>query len=112
MQPEVKKFLSDALDSALEIEKYSRGKTLPDMDSDSMLRAAIYHQFVIIGEALSQMRRIDEATFERISEVHRIVGFRNQIIHGYQIIKNNVTWQIIQDKLPVLRRELEQLLAE
>jgi uncharacterized protein with HEPN domain len=112
MRPEVKKFLSDALECAVEIEGFSRGKTLADMDHDSMLRAAIYHKFVIIGEALTQMRRIDEATFERISEVHRIVGFRNQIIHGYQIIRNNVTWQIIQDKLPILRRELEELLAE
>ena len=112
MRPEVNKFLADALDSALESERYSQGKTLADLDSGSMLRSAIYHPFVIIGEALTQMRRIDEATFERISEVHRIAGFRNQIIHGYQVIRNNVTWQIIQDKLPLLRRELEPLLAE
>jgi uncharacterized protein with HEPN domain len=112
MQPEVKKFLSDALECTQAIEEFARGKLLADMDQDSLLRSAIYYQFLIIGEALTQMRRIDEATFERISEVHRIVGFRNQIIHGYQVIRNNVTWQIIQDKLPIPRRELEQLLAE
>jgi uncharacterized protein with HEPN domain len=112
MQPEVKKFLSDALEGAQAIEEFARGKRLTDMEKDNLLRSAIYYRFVIIGEALTQMRRIDEETFERISEVHRIVGFRNQIIHGYQVMRNNVTWRIIQDKLPIPRTQLEQLLAE
>ena len=71
----------------------------------------MYYQFVIIGEALSQLRKIDEPTFNRISEAPRIIGFRNQIIHGYQVIRDAVTWQIIQDKLPILCAELATLLA-
>lgn len=112
MQPEVKKFLADALECAKFIEEFARGKTFADMGKNELLRSAIYYKFTIIGEALTQMRRLDETTFERISEVHRIVGFRNQIIHGYPVMRDNITWQIIQDKLPILRRELEQLLAE
>src|SRR5881394_4325738 len=103
MPPEVKKFLADALQSAVFIEDFARGKSLADLGTDELLRSAIYYKFVIIGEALTQMRRLDEATFERISEVHRIVGFRNQIIHGYPGIRDTITWQIIQDKLPILR---------
>ena len=112
MRPEVKKFLADALDCAKSIETFARGRTFADLEQDNLLRSAIYYKFVIIGEALTQMRRIDEATFERITEVYRIVGFRNQIVHGYEKIQDNMTWQIIQDKLPVLRRELEAMLAE
>jgi uncharacterized protein with HEPN domain len=77
-----------------------------------LLRAGIYYEFVVVGEALSQLRELDEATAERISEHWRIVGFRNQIIHGYAKIDDEITWRIIRDKLPVLRRELEELLAE
>ena len=71
----------------------------------------MYYQFTIIGEALTQMRRIDGAVFDGITESSRIVGFRNQIVHGYQKLQDNVTWQIIQDKLPLLEQEIRALLG-
>jgi len=112
MQLEVKKYLLDALDCAKAIEAFVEGKTFYDLRNDNLLRSAVYFQFTIIGEALTQMRGYDEATFDRITDSPRIVGFRNQIIHGYQGIRDTVTWQIIQKNLPILRIELEQLLAE
>src|SRR5947209_3757484 len=111
MPPEVKKFLADALECAGAIEQFTARKRLEDLRMISCF-VAVYYQFTIIGEALTQMRRIDDATFDRITESRRIVGFRNQVVHGYHVMKDSATWQIIQDKLPILRRELEQLLAE
>ena len=32
-------------------------------------------------------------------------------IHGYSHISHEKTWDIVQNNLPVLRKELEQLLA-
>lgn len=65
-----------------------------------------------MGEALSQLRNFDRQTYDRISESTRIVGFRNQVVHGYSIVRDDVTWQIIQEKVPILHRELVALLAE
>lgn len=112
MQPEAKKLLADALEAVVTVLEFSRGRSFEDMSHDKLLRSGIYWQFAVIGEALAQLRRFDEPAFYRISESPRIVAFRNQILHGYQIIQDSVTWQVIQDKLPILRRELEQLLAE
>lgn len=112
MRPEVRKFLADMLEAVTCIEKFTKGRNFGDMSKDDLLRSGIYWQFTVIGEALSQMRRLDEKPYDRISESWRIVGFRNQIVHGYQVIHDDVTWQIIQDKLPILRRELAQLLSE
>jgi uncharacterized protein with HEPN domain len=112
MQLESKKFLADMLEAVTCVRTFAHGRALSDLTQDKMLRSATYWQFTIIGEALSQLRKEDEATFDRITESWRIVGFRNQIIHGYQVIEDNVTWQIIQDKLPILQRELEQLPKE
>ena len=42
----------------------------------------------------------------------KIIGLRNQLIHGYGAIDDHITWNIIAQKLPVLHRELDQLLAE
>jgi uncharacterized protein with HEPN domain len=48
-----------------------------------MLRSAVERQFEIIGEALSQLAKIDPAVAARIPDLRRIVGFRNVLIHGY-----------------------------
>jgi uncharacterized protein with HEPN domain len=83
MQPEVKKYLSDMAAAAAAIDVFCLDRAPSDLSSDNLFRSAVYYQFVIIGEALSQLRRLDEPTFDRISEASRIVGFRNQVIHGY-----------------------------
>lgn len=66
--------------------------------------------FVIIGEALSQLNKLDSATAELITESRRIIAFRNQLIHGYGFIKNEITWDIVQEKLPVLLADVTNLL--
>jgi len=112
MQPEAKKLIADALEAATSIQQFVEGRSFDEIGRDKVLRSAIYWQFAIAGEAIAQLRRLDEGAFDRITESARIVAFRNQILHGYQRIQDTVTWQIIEDKLPVLRIELEQLLAE
>src|SRR5436190_7534593 len=42
--------------------------------------------------------------------IEKISGFRNALIHGYDVIDNEITWDIVQEKLPVLRKELEELM--
>ena len=111
MSPEVRKFLGDMADAADSIRRFADGRQLADLAADDLLRSGIYWKFVVIGEALAQIKRIDEPTFNQISESWRIVGFRNQIIHGYSVIRDTVTWQIIQDKLPILQKEVAELLA-
>jgi uncharacterized protein with HEPN domain len=100
------------LAAADSIAEFAAGKTVADLATSKLLRAGIYYEFVIVGEALSRLRQLDEATAEKITEHWRIIGFRNQIIHGYAKIDDEITWRIIETKLPVLRRELRQLLAE
>ncbi len=46
------------------------------------------------------------------SEHRRIIAFRNILIHGYADVDDRLVWDVVQGKLPVLRRELEALLTE
>ena len=112
MLPEHKKFLFDMQRSATLITQFIAGKNFSDFEQDQMFRSAAYYQFTIIGEALSQLRAINPDIAQRISEAHRIIGFRNQVIHGYGKIGDEITWRIIQTKLPILINELAALLAE
>ena len=112
MPPEHKKFLFDMQRSAILITQFIAGKSVSDFKQDQLLRSAVYYQFTIIGEALSQLRAIDSGIEQRISETPRIIGFRNQVIHGYGKIGDEITWRIIQTKLPILINELTALLAQ
>ncbi|MDP9472057.1 MAG: DUF86 domain-containing protein [Chloroflexota bacterium] len=40
------------------------------------------------------------------------MAFRNVLIHGYDVIDYPTVWLAVQDSLPVLRAEVEQLLRE
>ena len=110
MRLESRTLLADALEAAKAIEEFTRGRQFEDLGRDKLFRSGIYWQFAVLGEALSRLQKLDQPTFDLITESWRIVGFRNQILHGYDVIEDNITWQIIEDKLPLLKVELEHLL--
>ncbi|MGH9354715.1 MAG: HepT-like ribonuclease domain-containing protein [Terriglobia bacterium] len=112
MRLEAKKYLYDIQQAAGLIEAFVNDKAFKDYQSDSMLRSAVERQFEVIGEALAQLARLDENLVGRISEQRRIVAFRNILIHGYADVDDRVVWDIVESKLPILRREVEKLLAE
>jgi uncharacterized protein with HEPN domain len=107
MQPESQKLPLDMLDAGIAIVAFVRGKNLSDFKSDSLLRSGVYFNFIVIGEAISQLKKFDEPTASLIGEHGKIVAFRNQIVHGYARLDDEVTWRIIEKDLPILLSELD-----
>jgi uncharacterized protein with HEPN domain len=111
MPPESAKYLRDMLDAARAIEQHSHNRTKEEFLQNRLLRDAVNWNFCVVGEALSQLKRIDQPLVERITDHWKIIGLRNQLVHGYGVINNQITWDIVQSKLPILIQELERLLA-
>ncbi len=112
MQLEAKKYLYDVQQATRRLTEFTAGKDFNDYQQDPMLRAAVERQFEIIGEALGQLAKLDRTIAARISEHSRIIAFRNILIHGYADIDDQLVWDIVQTKVPVLNREVEALLKE
>jgi len=112
MEVEVKKYLYDIQQAAQRVTKFTAGKTFDDYEQDAMLRAAVERQFEIIGEALAQLAKLDQTIAAQISEHSRVIAFRNLLIHGYADVDDQLVWDIVQTKLPVLSSEVEALLKE
>jgi len=112
MPPSAKSLFYDMQHAAQGIAAFVDGKTLDDLKDDRLLRSAVERQFEIIGEAMTRLRKLEPAMASRISECQGIVNFRNVLIHGYDAIDTTITWRIIKDKLPILLRELEDVLKE
>jgi uncharacterized protein with HEPN domain len=110
MQPESRKLLLDMLEAGNAVIGFVRGKSVSDFKQEALLRSGIYFNFIVIGEALSQLKKFDEPTARQIGEHTKIVGFRNQIVHGYSRLDDEVTWRIIEKDLPALLTEIEILM--
>lgn len=112
MRLESKKYLFDIQKAAALLADFIQGKSFKDYSGDALLRAAVEREFEIIGEALSQLAKLDEAVAMRISEYKRIISFRNLLIHGYADVDDQLVWSIAEGKLPTLKAEVDVLLQE
>ena len=110
MQHETRKYLADAAAAADLIAQFIAGTTYEAYAENALLRSAVERQFMIVGEALSQMAKADAETAAKIPDLPRIVAFRNFIVHGYATVDDKVVWGIIEGRLTPLRELLKVLL--
>ncbi len=112
MQRDAKAYLWDIANAASSIEAFTGEKDLEAYQNDDMLRAAVERKFGIIGEALSQLFRDFPQFRSQISLPGEIIAFRNQIVHGYATVRDDIVWEIVQAYLPQLHQEVAALLGE
>lgn len=111
MRPECRKHLEDVRQGLDLIGQFTQGHGFDDYANDALLRSAVERQFEIIGEALNRVARLDPAVVARITDYRKIIAFRNILIHGYDAIDHQIVWDAVVHKVPILRREIADLLA-
>jgi uncharacterized protein with HEPN domain len=111
MRLEVKKYLYDIQHAGELVLRFTTGKEFPDYQREPMLRLAVERALTIIGEALSQLARLDPALASGFSDHQRIIAFRNILIHAYAEVDDRIVWDVIQIKVPGLLEQASNLLA-
>ncbi len=112
MPPDPRMYLWHARRAAARAREYVDGRSWRDYEADSMLRSAVERQFEIVGEALNQLRRVDEDLAAGISDLPRIVAFRNVLIHGYASIDDQLVWEAATERTPRLIEVIDGLLGD
>jgi uncharacterized protein with HEPN domain len=104
-----KQNLLDILDAIERIEAYSVS-SYDDFLSDPKTQDAILYNLVIIGEAANQ---ITDAFQEKHSTVpwSSMIGTRNIIVHGYDQVKLQIVWEILQRDMEPLKLEITKVLG-
>ena len=112
MDNNLKTWLYDILSSINEIESYyiDTPKIFEIYQNDLKTKRAIERNIEIIGEAMNRILKLDDEIV--ISNSRKIVDVRNRIIHGYDSVSDDVIWGIVIRNLPVLQKEVEELLRE
>lgn len=110
MDNEIKTWLFDILQAILDIESFFEedSKQFEKYISDLKTKRAVERELEIIGEAFNRILKKDNSfIFENI---HKIIGTRNRIIHGYDSISDDFIWSIVINHLPLLKKEVEEKL--
>ena len=100
MRRDPRAYLWDVREAADAIASFVQSRSFDDYAGDLMLRSAVERQLAIIGEALSQLAKVDQSLAARVPELRRVIAFRNVLIHGYDQIDNAGVWRIVEADLP------------
>lgn len=111
MEPEIKTWLSDIRQAILEINEFLPEKhDFYEFQKDIKTKRATERNLEIIGEAVNRILKV-RPDFP-IKNAARIVGTRNRIIHGYDRVSDDILWAIVIREIPVLEKEIDQLLRQ
>jgi len=110
MNDETRKNLVDILQTSEEIQNFTVAMDFQVYQDSPVTQRAVERDFEIIGEALSRIKRTEPAVLDRISEHHRIIGFRNILIHGYDMVDEGIVWNAVKNHLPLLIQEIQRIL--
>lgn len=112
MQPEERDaaYLWDMLEATRDVLEFTRGVSLDEYNSNKMLQRAVERGFQILGEAA---RRVTESFKGDHPEIpwRSIVGHRNVIVHDYADLSPKRIWEVIEEDLPDLVKNLERLIS-
>src|SRR5690242_1402288 len=86
MPRDARSYLWRALHAADLAKRFVDGRGFAEYPADDLVRFVVERQFEIIGEALTQLSRVDPGRAALIADLPRLVAFRNILIHGYAIV--------------------------
>ncbi len=100
--------LQDMLEAIVTIQSYSLS-TYDLFLQDEKTQDAVMYNLIILGEAAN---RIPVEFQESHPEIpwSSIVGTRNVVVHGYDQVKLQIVWDIINKNLEKLKVQIKELL--
>lgn len=102
-------FFEHILDSIAAIEQFSKNITKNELESNRLKRSAIIKEIEIIGEAVKNISQSLKNKHKEI-EWKDIAGTRDKMIHHYFGIDINIVWDIVKKDLPILKKQIQQIL--
>lgn len=111
MNDQARKYLFDIQTAIGHIHDFvSNVETFEKYAADLKTQSAVERQLAIIGEAIVQYRKLENAA--PLSHSHQIAGLRNRLIHAYDTADPTIIWAILQNHLSPLLVEVENLLEK
>ena len=98
-------YLEDIRQAIGKIQSYTVGLTRDAFDQDDRTVDAVIRNLQIIGEAAKAIPDSIRAGYPNV-EWKKIAGLRDILAHQYFEVDLDIIWDVLQNKLPELDREL------
>jgi uncharacterized protein with HEPN domain len=109
MPKDYKTYLEDIEECIKKIMKYTTGLSSVDFCNDDKTIDAVIRNLEVIGEAARRLPEEIRIKFPKV-EWHKIISLRNILIHEYSGIDLETIWDIIENNLSLLERQVEEIL--
>lgn len=104
------KLIADLVITCEDIGDFCNGQTYETFKADRLLQAGVERKIEILGEALNRLNQTDQEWLEHtIPEFRRIIGLRNIIAHGYDVVDYDILWDVATNYAQPLMERLNRL---
>lgn len=111
MPRDSKVYLEDILEATRKIMLYTSSLSKAEFLEDEKTIDAVVRNLEVIGEAVKQLPEDLRAQYSAV-EWKKIAGLRDILIHEYFGLDTEIVWDIVQNKVPALDREVRAMLHE
>jgi uncharacterized protein with HEPN domain len=101
--------LEDILEAASEILRDTENITFEEFEANHQILTASLYNFIIIGEAVKNLPETLRQKYVQV-EWKGVVAFRDILAHQYFRINPEIIWDTIQNKLPTLKQQIEEMI--
>ncbi|OGN32952.1 MAG: hypothetical protein A3I39_03160 [Candidatus Yanofskybacteria bacterium RIFCSPLOWO2_02_FULL_47_9b] len=102
-------FLNHITESIEAIERYAKGQTLETFLTSLKEQDAMVRRIEIIGEAVKNLPKNFKIKHPKIPW-KKIAGMRDILIHEYFLVDLRAVWDTSKDDLPILKKQIKDLL--
>ena len=106
-----KEFLLDILEACNRIIDFTKDMSYNEFVEDTKTQDAVLRNIEIIGEAV---KNVSDELKNRHDDIEwkKIAGMRDKLIHFYFGVNLDIVWDVVRNKVLVLKDKISKLLSE
>jgi uncharacterized protein with HEPN domain len=101
-------YIEDMIGFCERVQSFTKGISREDFVTEPMCYDATVRNIELIGEAATHVPPSIRQAAENVPW-RMVIATRNQLIHGYAGIDDDILWSIIETDIPALLQELQAL---
>lgn len=108
MSRDYKVYLDDIVEAIERIRDYTTELSFETFSNDRKTVDAVNRNLAIIGEALNRIPEEIKTKYPNI-EWYKVIGLRNILIHDYFRVDLEIIWDILENKLSQLEKQIKEM---